>query len=169
MNELFAFVCYGIAQINAGIIVTATTALLSISNSIAWITNRNPATDFLTDAVAVEAALLGLTVPLSFEIISRISERYNSDVVTRQFVEEPVVRWMPHCLVANICLAIVMKFLKRPQDGGNGWLCLSWLGLLGFAFTSWMLFRFLATLRKYVVNRQFLMDSLFNVAHDSLE
>lgn len=154
---------------NSIIVNAAITTTAALQEGAFWIASRDPAIDFLTDAVAVEATLLGLTIPLSFEIISRISERYESDVVTRQFVSEPVVRWMPHCLIANIGLAIVMKFMKSPgQQGGFEWRLVSWLGLLGFAFTTWMLFRFMSILKKYIVNRQFVVDSLLNEARKAL-
>lgn len=156
-------------DMNGMIVTAAVTSMEALQRGAIWIASRDPAIDFLTDAVAVEATLLGLTIPLSFEIISRISERYESDVVTRQFVSEPIVRWMPHCLVANIGLAIVMKFMKSPgQHGGFEWRLVSWFGLLGFIFTTWMLFRFLSTLKKYIVNRQFVVDSLLNEARKSL-
>lgn len=158
-----------LTHINTAIANAAVAAATLIQQGATWISWRDPAIDFLTDAVAVEATLLGLTIPLSFEIISRISERYESDVVTRQFVSEPVVRWIPHCLIANICLAIVMKFMKSPgPHGGLKWRIFAWIGLLGFAFTTWMLFRFLDTLKKYVVNRQFVIESLLNEARNSL-
>lgn len=50
--------------------------------------NFVPHKDFLSDIIAVQAAIISIAIPISFDVISRISERYKSSVIIEQFNQQ---------------------------------------------------------------------------------
>lgn len=50
-----------------------------------WFNTFSPSLDFASDVIAYQAAIIAIAIPLSLEIISRISERYQSGVITKEF------------------------------------------------------------------------------------
>ena len=70
-------------------------------------------TEFLSDIIAFEAAIAAIAVPLSFEMVSRISERYHSDVINRVFLKDPLIKWFPRVILTHLLLVIASKFLRN--------------------------------------------------------
>ena len=48
--------------------------------------NFNP--NFLSDIAALEAMIVAIAIPLSFNIISMISEKYQSEVISKRYAQE---------------------------------------------------------------------------------
>lgn len=122
----------------------------------------NPNINFLSDVIAFEAAVVAIAIPLSLEIISRISERYQSQVLTKKFNQELEVRVLPLILTATIIIAVSLKFFGDSTSGI--WKVLAWLVFVGFLSTSVMLFIFSIKLRRYITNTEFLLGKLFGDA-----
>lgn len=102
----------------------------------------NPNINFLSDVIAFEAAVVAIAIPLSFEIISRISERYQSQVITKRFNQELEVRVLPLILIFNIVIAVTLKFLIIGEPTSGVWKVLAWLVFVAFLFASIMLIIF---------------------------
>lgn len=122
----------------------------------------NPNINFLSDVIAFEAAVVAIAIPLSLEIISRISERYQSQVLTKKFNQELEVRVLPLILTATIIIAVSLKFFGDSTSGI--WKVLAWLVFVGFLSTSVMLFIFSIKLRRYITNTEFSLGKLFGDA-----
>ena len=105
-----------------------------------WLGQVNPNPNFLSDVAAFEAAIIAFLVPLSIEIISKISERYNSDVITRSFENNWANKILPPFLLINIVAAIVLRFLVQDDINSLTWKISAWIVLLVFiciAFAIW--------------------------------
>jgi len=131
--------------------------------------NFTPRPNFLSDVAAFEAIVISIAIPLSFEIIARISERYQSDVLTKRFGQEWVVRWLPLFLIGNIVVAITLRFFVKDVPVISLWKPLAWLTLIGFLFVSCALLKFFILLKKYMTEIEFILNRLFDEAEKSLK
>ncbi len=133
-----------------------------IESCLNWIISISPNTGFLSDIVAFQAAIIAIAIPLSLEIISRISERYQSGVITKKFSQESEIKLLPILLTIDIVAAIILKFFI-PADSISGYgKILAWITFIIFIFTIYILYKFFATLRRYITDTNFLLDELFN-------
>lgn len=124
-----------------------------------------PTPNFLSDIAAFEAVVIGLAIPLSFEIVSRISERYQSKVITKKFIQNWEIKWLPVFLIVNIIIAITLRFFVRDNPVWTTWKILAWITFVGFLFIAGIfLFKFLPKLKRYMTDTNFILDELFNEA-----
>jgi len=131
--------------------------------------NFAPRPNFLSDVATFEAVVISIAIPVSFEIISRISERYESDILTRRFAQEWVVKQLPIYLIINIVLAITLRFFVKDEPASALWKPLAWLTFLGFLFVATVLFKFLRLTKGYMTEIEFILRRLFDEAEKSLK
>ncbi|RUS99808.1 hypothetical protein DSM107003_03920 [Trichormus variabilis SAG 1403-4b] len=133
-----------------------------IESCLNLIISISPNTGFLSDIVAFQGAIIAIAIPLSLEIISRISERYNSGVITKKFSQEWEIKLLPILLTIDIIAAIILKFFI-PADSISGYgKFFAWITFIVFIFTIYILYKFFATLRRYITDTNFLLDEFFN-------
>lgn len=124
-----------------------------------------PTPNFLSDIAAFEAVVVGLAIPLSVEIVSRISERYQSEVITKKFIQNWEIKWLPIFLIVNIIIAIALRFFVHDNPVLATWKILSWITFIGFLFIAVIfLFKFLPKLKRYMTDTNFILDEFFNEA-----
>ncbi|MBD2570685.1 hypothetical protein [Anabaena lutea] len=150
------------------IILNSSSIFSWIQSCLNWIISISPNTGFLSDIVAFQGAIIAIAIPLSLEIISRISERYQSGVITKKFSQESEIKLLPILLTIDIIAAIFIKFFT-PADSISGyWKIIAWITFIVFIFTIYILYKFFATLRRYITDTNFLLDELFNDMGESL-
>jgi len=134
------------------------------------IINFTPTPDFLSDVATFEAVVIGLAIPLSFEIVSRISERYQSEVITKKFIQNWEIKWLPVFLIANIVMAIALRFFVHDNLVWIMWKILAWITFIGFLFIAGIfLFKFLPKLKRYMTDTNFILNEFFNEAEKLLK
>jgi len=147
--------------------------ILEIPNTLkplaSGLLNFAPRPNFLSDVATFEAVVISIAIPVSFEIISRISERYESDILTRRFAQEWVVKQLPIYLIINIVLAITLRFFVKDEPASALWKPLAWLTFLGFLFVATVLFKFLRLTKGYMTEIEFILRRLFDEAEKSLK
>ena len=119
-----------------------------------------PRTEFLSDVVAFQGAVIAIAYPLSLEIVSRISERYSSNVITRKFLSEWSVRLLPYLLIANVIIAVSLKFFYTGSLSLLLPKTLAWLAISLFLLSTILLIAFFKTIRNYATNSQYLINQL---------
>lgn len=123
-----------------------------------------PTPNFLSDIAAFEAVLIAIAIPLSFEIVSRISERYQSEVITKTFIQEWEIKWLPKFLVLNITLAIVLRFFVDSNPSSSIWLFFAWVTFIFFLFIVGVLLKFTAKLKHYMTDTGYVLNKLYEEA-----
>jgi len=132
-----------------------------------FIINFTPTRNFLSDIAAFEAVVIGLAIPLSFDIVSRISERYQSEVITKKFIQDWEIELLPVLLILNIISAISLRFFVPDNPVGTTWKILAWIIFTGFLFIAWLFsFKFLPKLKHYMTDTDFILNNLFNEAEE---
>lgn len=148
---------------------TLTILLDHFSRPLLLVLNFTPSRDFLSDVAAFEAVVIGLAIPLSFEIVSRISERYKSEVITKRFIQEWSIQWLQGLLIFNIVLAVAMKFFVHDNPTADTWKVFAWIAFGGFLFTIVVLLLFLSRLKRYATDIKFVLNELFDEAEELLK
>ena len=132
------------------------------------ILNITPNTDFLSDIASFEAVIVALAIPLSFEIISRISERYQSEVVSKKFEQEKINRWLPILLLFNIIMAISLRFATTSHASSLKWKIVAWVMLFSFIGIAIALFYFTKKMKEYMQESN-VLNKLFEDAKKSIK
>jgi len=131
--------------------------------------NFTPAPNFLADVAAFEAVVIALAIPLSFEIVSRISERYQSEVISKRFIHEWEIKWLPRFLIANIILAVTLRFFVDSEPTSTIWKIFAWITFGGFLFIAIILLKFFAKLKWYMTDTEFVLNKLYDEAEKLLK
>lgn len=71
---------------------------------------------FLSDVLAFQTALLALLIPLSFDVISRISDRYKSEIIIRRFQRERIFLSLTGTLIVNITYMLFLRFFNNSTQ-----------------------------------------------------
>lgn len=128
-----------------------------------------PEPSFLSDIAAFEAVIIGLAIPLSIEIVSRISERYQSEVISKQFIQEWEIKWLPKFLMVNIVLAIVLRFFEQDGQASTMWKISAWIILVLFLVIAIIFIKFIKKLENYMTNTDFILERLYGEAEKLLK
>jgi hypothetical protein len=141
----------------------------SVLSFVNIVTARKISLGFLTDVTAFETAIIAFLIPLSLEMISKISERYKSEVVLLPFHHEWENRILLKLLLVNVMLALPLRFWlddKQPIEGW--WRLVVWFLLANFVFTTVTIYTFMRKLRRYMSDTSFLIEKLFSDATRSI-
>lgn len=130
----------------------------------------HPNPDFLSDIAAFEAAVIAFLIPLSIEIVSKVSERYESEITIRVFEERLSNKFLPYFLMVNIGLAIMLRFFINSTNGSSAFFVISsWIILVLFVWIAIMILLVIRNIKKFVTNKHFIIEELINDAKKSIE
>lgn len=128
-----------------------------------------PDVGIISDIIAVEIAVFAFFIPLSAEMVSKVSERYHSDVVSNLYSTGIANRILPWLLFVSLVFAILLRFgmeFAFPRQLENA--------LIGLGVSSAVTSLFFAIL-VFVRMMRFLGDTLWVIrelsknAEDDLE
>lgn len=125
----------------------------------------SPSFKFVSDVIAYQAAIVAIAIPVSLDIISRISERYQSGIITKEFNQQWQLRTLLVLVVTDALSGVILKFFvvsSTETVDTIGWKIVAWIILFFFMVTNIVLFAFFDNLRKYSTSTKFLLDKLFN-------
>lgn len=147
--------------------------LLQIHIDFSWIKKFceiSPSKSFLSDIAAFEATIIAFLVPLSIEIVSKLSERYKSDVINRTFEDSLENKILPYFLILNIVAVILLQFFIN-EDATNSpiYKICSWLILVGFIYAAFAILKVIRRIKKFMSNIQYVIDKLFNEIEKAFE
>jgi hypothetical protein len=128
-----------------------------------------PSPNYLSDIAAFEAVIIALAVPLGFEIVSRFSDRFSSEVVAKRFSNEWELKWLPWLLIPNIILAVTLRFFVGDETTSCLWNVIAWIVFFGFILVALMLAFFIRRLRKYTTDTEYILGRLYDDAKRSLK
>jgi hypothetical protein len=140
-----------------------------VSSCIKFIASHVPTSNFLSDIAAFETGVIALAIPLSFDIVSRISERYQSEVITKRFIRAWEIKWLPILLIFNIITAVILRFFVDDNPTSGLWKLLAWLTFFVFLIVVVALFSFFILLKKYMTDMEFILRELFDEAEELLK
>lgn len=132
-----------------------------------FINKINPKPNFLSDIATFEGVIIAIAIPLSLDIVSRISERYKSEVISKQFFKEWEIKLLPYFLILNIVTAILLRFCVGDNPKGLSWRLVAFLILVIFFIVAFIfIFGFSLKLKKYIIEPEFILNRFFNEAEE---
>ena len=136
---------------------------------LSWFGQITPNPTFLSDVAAFEAAIIAFLVPLSIEIISKISERYNSDVITRSFDNTWENKILPPFLLINIVAAILLRFFVQDDINSVVWKILAWIVLIVFMYIAFAIWRVINRIKTFMSDTKSVINQLYEDVEKSIE
>ncbi len=83
----------------------------------------------------------------------------------KKFIQSREIKWLPIFLIANIIIAITLRFFVHDNPVLTIWKILAWITFIGFLFIAGIfLSKFLPKLKRYMTDTNFILDEFFNEA-----
>lgn len=136
---------------------------------LSWFGQITPNPTFLSDVAAFEAVIIAFLVPLSIEIISKISERYNSDVIIRSFDNTWENKILPPFLLINIVAAIVLRFFIQDDIDSVIWKIFAWIVLFVFIYIAFAVWRVINRIKTFMSDTKSVINQLYEDIEKSIE
>lgn len=125
-----------------------------------------PRPEFLADIVTFEGVMVAVAMPLGYEIVTRISERYESDVISKQFAKSIYPKMLLLWPLSNLLLCIILQFSYVGKC--TIWGYATWLALISFLPPVCLFIRFVHTVYKYTTQTEYILKEFFNVMDQTL-
>jgi hypothetical protein len=144
---------------------------IKISEQLTQIFEKiKPNPTFLSDIAAFEAAIISFLIPLSIEIISKISERYNSDVITRSFENHWENKLLPTFLLIDAVAAIILRFLSDENSNNHlMWKLSAIIVFMLFIFIAFAIWCVIRRIKYFMGNAQSVVNKLYEDAKKSIQ
>lgn len=81
------------------------------NNLINYLLKWDHNTEFLSDAVAFEGLIIGLSIPISLQVVSWIADKYEDPEISKVFIKETLYKLQFFLILPNIAIAILLRFL----------------------------------------------------------
>ncbi|MGB2926056.1 MAG: hypothetical protein WBB82_12200 [Limnothrix sp.] len=122
-----------------------------------------PDIDFISNVIAFQVAVISIVIPLSLEVISRVSERYKSGMVTREFKKQREFYTLVSSAIASLISSLIFRFIfttsTNPSDLDKfAYITWSYSNLCLALITIIFLVRFFVLLAKYISETIFLLS-----------
>lgn len=121
------------------------------SSNIKALTNASPK---LAEIIAFHIALIAFFIPLSVEMVGRISERYGSSIISRHYKREIIPQLIFYLSISNVLLSVFLIFFS------NSVRILDYLSLGIFTITLLLIIAFLRTLYLYLTDIDWVIGKL---------
>jgi phosphoglycerol transferase MdoB-like AlkP superfamily enzyme len=129
----------------------------------------NPDVGFLALAAGFEGVLLAVAIPLSFSMVSNISEKFESDLITERFLNRPEIRFFPPLLVTAILFSFILTFADSATRIYPLWKVGAWIAGVLFLFVCIVFARFIDTVRRYITDVQNIIEELLDDAEKAIK
>jgi len=140
-----------------------------IKNISILISKFNFDSNFLSDIAAFEAVIVAIAIPLSFNIVSVISEKYKSEVISKRYTQEWSVKLLPIFLIFNIAIAITLRFFDKQGSSLIIWKIFNLVAFILFIIITLILLnKFIPRLRCYMEGPKFILSELSDEAENLL-
>jgi hypothetical protein len=125
---------------------------------VIFLFNFTPSSDFLSDALAFEGILIGVTIPISLQVVSGMAERYRDQEIAKFFIDERLYRSQYILFFSNIGLSIFVKFWNEAKTSTF----LLWILFLWFIGNIIVFYIFIRLVEQYITNTDKLLLGKLN-------
>lgn len=125
---------------------------------VTFLINYTPSSDFLSDALAFEGILIGVTIPISLQVVSGMAERYRDQEIAKIFIDELLYRAQYILFFLNIGSSIFVKF----WNGATIPTFVLWILFLWFIGNIIVFYIFIRLVEQYITNTDKLLLGKLN-------
>lgn len=117
-----------------------------------------PSSAFFTIAGTFSVTVLAIVIPLSTDVIGRLANRYKSDIIARNFIQEKINLILRICASLLIFIVLILSFWEFERE-----IIFNFLSFVSFvlsgALLGLVLFYFVK-LNKYMVDSKYIFNEL---------
>ena len=121
--------------------------------------------DYLTEILTIESVILAFVIPLRYNILSRLSEKYDSLPVNKMFLSELKTRFLLYIIVFSLVLIVSYKAFPIIQE-------ISFIPMFVYSlFIAVMIILTLSlnSLRNYLLSYEYLVKNLSKWGFDIID
>lgn len=133
-----------------------------VSTLYAWLKSLAINPSFLSDVTAFNVAIFALWIPLTIEIITRISDRYKSEVIVTAFERKPINRYLVKILMLNLILAVGLRFSITGNTLTITEEMTSWVVMVLFLVSCGMLLKSISILKTFAYKTDYVLQELID-------
>lgn len=122
--------------------------------------------NFISEIVAFEVGVLAILIPVSLDIVTRVADRYKSDLIAKKILKRFEFKGLPYLLLTSILTTVFFELRKYNSDN-SGLLEFCHLFLIISLFIASIIYtwRLVMLVRKYTgTTSETLLDELFRHA-----
>ena len=125
--------------------------------AIIWVflINKIPNNVFLSDVAAFEGILIAISIPLSLNVVSRATDRYNDQEISQIFTKEHIYKFQKIFLLINIGITIFLRFLDIKDQ------LILWLIFIMLLISIYVFYKFIKLVEQYSSNTDKLLLNRF--------
>ncbi len=123
--------------------------------------------DVLTDIITFEVTIFAFLIPLSIDIITKLSERYQSEIVVDVFENNFFVRNNSFILLINIGFAIFIRMINFSNSNLIDFFTI--LIFIIFIILSFMIINVIWRIKLFSTNPDAIIDEIFKEFEEILE
>jgi hypothetical protein len=128
------------------------------------IINLAPTPDFLSDIAAFEGILIGVSIPISLQVVTWVVDRYSDQEIAQFFIKEPLYRAQYLLFLPSIIIAILLRFLNISNS------LILWLIFFLLVINIFIFYKFIRLVEQYATNTdKLLLRKLKHYVEDILE
>ena len=126
--------------------------------------------DIIADYLTFEAAILAIVIPLSIDIVTRLSERFKTDIITKQFFNERKYKNLLIILFFSIVYSVSIRIIIRDDDIDTfSEAIFAFIGYLLFISAIIIFWFYIKLIMSYVRNMDKRMEKLFSDVENILK
>ena len=134
-----------------------------------WFTSFNPNIDFLSDIATFGGVIISLAIPISINIVTRISERYKSEIISNKFLKHWDFYLLFVLVIVDIIFSVCLRFLINSKINDLTWIIFQWFMLFIFVLLISTFVKFFIRIFKIVSNPYYILNLLYKDAEKIFE
>jgi len=134
-----------------------------------WFIHFNPNIDFLSDIATFGGVIISLAIPISINMVTRISERYKSEIISNKFLKHWDFYFLFVLVIVDIIFSVCLRFLITCKINDLTWVILQWFMLFIFILLISIFVKFCIRIFKFISNPNYILDLLYKDAEKIFE
>jgi len=118
--------------------------------------------DFLSDVAAFEGIIIGLSIPISLQVVSWIADRYEDNEISQVFIKEPLYKWQFYLIMPNIAISILLRLFNVEKP------IILVLIYLWFLINIFIFYKFIKLVEQYTTNTDKVLIKIFRKNVDDM-
>lgn len=129
-----------------------------------WLLHFNPNVDFLSDIATFGGVIISLAIPISLNMVTRISERFKSEIISNKVIKHWDFYFLLILVLVNIIFSVCLRFLITSNINSLIWIILQWFLLFIFVLLISIFVKFFIRILKIISNPNYILNLLYEDA-----
>lgn len=129
-----------------------------------WFLHFNPNINFLSDIATFGGVIISLAIPISLNMVTRISERFKSEIISNKVIKHWDFYFLLILVIINIVFSICLRFFIVCEVDDLIWVLLQWFMLFIFILLISIFIKFFIRILLFISNPEYILNLLYKDA-----